>query len=74
MKINVSTSGDILVDDKIMASEEVSRNIELLKMAFADSEKIKKLCREIETIRKDYNGKGKETVAIKEEYEVQSNS
>ena len=68
MKINVSTSGDILVDDKVMAIEEVSRNIELLKMAFADSEKIKKLCKEIETIRKDYNGKGKDTiVVIKEE-------
>ena len=64
MKINVSTSGDILVDDKVMVIEEVSRNIELLKMAFADSEKIKKLCKEIETIRKDYNGKGKDTIAV----------
>jgi hypothetical protein len=67
MKINVSTAGDILVDDKVMAIEEVSRNIELLKMAFADSEKIKKLCKEIETIRKDYNGKGKDTIVVKEE-------
>ena len=60
MKINVSIAGDILVDDKVMVIEDVSRNIELLKMAYADSEKIKKLCKEIDTIRKDYNGKGKD--------------
>ena len=67
MKINVSIAGDILVDDKVMAIEEVSRNIELLKMAYADSEKIKKLCKEIDTIRKDYNGKGKDTIPKGEE-------
>ena len=60
MKINVSSTGDILVDDKVMSSEEVEKVVRLLGMAKTDSEKIRKKCEEIETIRKDYNGRGKE--------------
>jgi len=63
MKINVSAKGDILIDDKIISSDEVSKSIELMKMALTDSDRVKKLNKEIETIRTDYNSHRKEITA-----------
>jgi hypothetical protein len=61
MKINVSAIGEILIDDKVQTDEEVSVIVETLNRARGDAKEIQKLSKTIETLRKEYNGSGKET-------------